>query len=131
MRKLILFILCLILLILFCSGIKRKKQTFEETLAYRVNTSSLKIYHNSALDYVLEYPDFFQKDFCREDHLGGYVRFSFWRMGLECYVVQNKGEDLKTFSDSMALMEHAVVFKRMRNSFILSGEVYSEEYSDE
>lgn len=133
MRKLLLCIPIIALLSWLATFIDEEKaDTVPEAIENMMNHANMKVYRNPALNYVVEYPSFFEK---LPDSLNGEFgrsTFRFWiveKIELSTYYIVNNIQELtaRQGMDSIGDFRHAQDKWCCMDSFILSGPLYWED----
>lgn len=124
------FILFVLLLSAICTGYFwhcNKKRTFRDRLKYEMDIFEEKKYKDSTYGFYAAYPEFFKCDTIS----GNYVCFGFHietNMIIEYFVMPNK--KLYSFDNGMKHImkeNHARMFKRKKDCFVISGYYYMDD----
>lgn len=103
---------------------RKDGDVFEQGL----NTAEMQIYQDPDLGFMVRYPSFFAIQPDSLDEYKSYVRISYdnerINVVLECYVLHNNGQSLKSGMDSLAKVLNATDRKLGSDYFILSGPQY-------
>ena len=103
---------------------RKDGDVFEQGL----NTAEMQTYQDPDLGFMVRYPSFFAIQPDSLDEYKSYVRISYdnerINVVLECYVLHNNGQSLKSGMDSLAKVLNATDRKLGSDYFILSGPQY-------